>query len=159
MAGGRPSSYHPEYAAQVEKLCLLGATDAEIAVFFDVCEATVNNWKQEFPEFLESIKKGKTIADIDIASKLHERACGAEWIEDQAFKIKKVHYDDKGKKVLETEEVITVPVRRAAPPDTTAGIFWLKNRKRTEWRDKYEHTGEDGGPIQFTLTRAGAKEK
>lgn len=154
MAGGRPSSYNPDYAVHVEKLCLLGATDYDIAIFFDVCEATVNNWKHEHPEFLESIKKGKTVADAHVASKLFERASGAEWIEDQAFKLKKVHYDDKGKKVMETEEIVTVPVRRAAPPDTVAGIFWLKNRKAAEWRDKHEH--EHSGKVTLESLVAGS---
>jgi len=139
---GRPTVFKPEYVEQARKLCLLGATDKDLADFFEVCEATVNNWKQSSPEFLESIKGGKRVADSEIASKLYERARGAEWVESQAFKVKKVRYKD-GKRVSEDEEVVMVPVQRAVPPDTTACIFWLKNRKSSEWRDKQdvEHSG------------------
>lgn len=53
----RPTKYQEAYAEQARKLCLLGYTDAELADFFEVSEATINNWKLEYPEFLESIKR------------------------------------------------------------------------------------------------------
>lgn len=56
---GRKSEYREEYAEQALKLCLLGATDKEIAEFFSVSEQTLNSWKKKFPQFLESLKKGK----------------------------------------------------------------------------------------------------
>jgi len=154
MPAGRPSSYCSEYDQQAYKLCLLGAVDAELADFFEVSETTINNWKIEHPEFLESIKRGKATADAEVANSLYERAKGARWIEQQAFKVKHVKYQD-GKRLSEDEEVVTVPVECASPPDTTACIFWLKNRKSGGWRDKQEVTGENGGPIQFVVTRAG----
>lgn len=137
MAAGRPSEYNPEFVEQVRKLCLLGATDAELADFFEVCEATLNNWKNAHPEFLESIKSGKRIADAEVAQKLYGRAIGSEWTEEAAIKVKTVHYEN-GKRSMEEEKVVTIPVKCAAPPDTTACIFWLKNRKSSDWRDKQD---------------------
>lgn len=67
---GRPSAYKPEYAEQARKLCLLGHTDAELASFFEVSEQTINAWKHAHPVFLESIKKGKAVADSEVAAKL-----------------------------------------------------------------------------------------
>jgi hypothetical protein len=128
-AGGRPSSYRAEYAEQAEKLCKLGATDKEMADFFGVDERTINRWKVDHPEFCQSIKAGKEIADMEVAHKLFERATGAEWTEEQAIKIKVAQFE---------ERVEVVEVRRAAPPDTTAAIFWLKNRQPAKWRDKQE---------------------
>jgi hypothetical protein len=150
---GRPTDYRVSHPEQAYKLCLLGATDADLAAFFEVTEQTINNWKIGYPEFFESIKDGKEKADAHIAQKLYNRAEGAEWIEDQAIKVKRTEYDASGKKTAEFEEVITVPVRRAAPPDTTAGMFWLKNRKSSKWRDKMDHevAGKDGGPIEGVL--------
>lgn len=58
---GAPTKYDEVFNEQVYKLCLLGAIDKEIAEFFNVCEATINNWKIEYPEFLESIKKGNKL--------------------------------------------------------------------------------------------------
>lgn len=54
---GRPTDYQESYNEQAEKLCKLGATDAELADFFDIAESTLNNWKSEYPEFMESIKR------------------------------------------------------------------------------------------------------
>ena len=71
---GRKSNYKPEYANQALKLCLLGATDKEMADFFGCSEQTLNKWKKDFPDFLESLKKGKNVADANVASKLYNRA-------------------------------------------------------------------------------------
>jgi hypothetical protein len=63
MAGGRPSKFKADYAQQAEKLCDLGATDEDLADFFDVSIRTIANWKSEHPEFLQALKGGKSQAD------------------------------------------------------------------------------------------------
>lgn len=121
-AGGRPSRYKPEYAEQAKKLCMLGLTDKELAKFFEVSEQTLNTWKKAHPEFLESLKGGKTLADAEVAAKLHHRALGYSHPEDDI-------------RVVNGQIVIT-PTIKHYPPDTTAAIFWLKNRQPNKWRDK-----------------------
>ncbi|MDK2821839.1 MAG: hypothetical protein PWP31_1804 [Clostridia bacterium] len=121
---GRPSKYKPEYAEQAYKLCLLGATDKDMADFFAVCEDTINEWKKAHKDFSESLKKGKMEADAVIAQKLFHRAKGYEHPEDKIF-------NDSGKPLV-------VPTVKHYPPDTTAAIFWLKNRQPKKWRDKQE---------------------
>lgn len=147
--GGRPSLYRTEYADQVFKLCLLGATDKDLAEFFEVCEATINNWKLDYPDFRVQLKAGKKQADMHIANKLFNRAEGARWTEETAVKVKIDHYDDLGKKIRTEEHVEIVPLQKGAAPDTTAIIFWLKNRDPKRWRDKQdlELSGKDGGAI------------
>lgn len=145
---GRPSAYKPEYCDHAYEYCLLGATDEELAEAFGVACSTLYEWKNQYPEFAETIKKGKKPADAGVAAAMFRRATGAEWLEEQAIKLKTVEYSD-GRKVREEERVEIVAVKRAAPPDTTAGIFWLKNRHPSHWRDKqdHEHTGKDGAPL------------
>lgn len=135
---GRPSSYKDEYPMQALKLTLLGATDKELADFFEVNEATINRWKKSEPEFCESLKKGKAIADANVASKLYSRAMGAKISVQQAHKLKSTLYHENGKKKSETETVRVVDLEMEQPPDTTAIIFWLKNRSPEKWRDKRE---------------------
>jgi len=118
---GRPTDYKPEFAKEALKLCLLGATDNQLADFFQVCRATISTWKNEHPEFLDSIKKGKIDADKTIAESLFHRAKGYSHQEDKIF----LH---EGKSVI-------VPTTKHYPPDTTACIFWLKNRVPEDWRD------------------------
>lgn len=142
--GGRPTEYKPHYPQLAYKYCLLGATDAQLAELFEVCETTINAWKNEHQEFCEALIDGKVKADANVAHKLYDKAMGAEWIEEQAFKVKRVFYDDNGKK-NETEEVVIVPVKRAAPPDTPAISLWLRNRQGIKWKDNQNvevaHTG------------------
>jgi len=121
---GRPTKYEPSFNKQVIKLCRLGATDKEIADFFDVCEKTINNWKIEYPEFLQSIKKGKIEADMKVANSLFKRAVGYKHKEDKIF-------NNNGAPLI-------VPTMKHYPPDPTAIIFWLKNRQPNTWRDKKE---------------------
>jgi|WetSurSiteA1Bulk_404760.scaffolds.fasta_scaffold00868_8 hypothetical protein len=122
--GGRPTLYDSAMCVQVEKLCKLSATDKEIADFFEISEATLYNWKNEYPKFLEAIKRGKLLADSNVADSLYNRAMGYEHKEDDI-------------KVCDKEIVIT-PTIKHYPPDPTALIFWLKNRQPEKWRDRRE---------------------
>jgi len=130
MGAGRPTLYDPKMNRQAEKLCKLGATDKELAEFFDVAESTLHLWKLEHPKFSESIKKGKEIADAEVADKLYRRATGYS-------------HPDVDIKMFEGEIVIT-KLTKHYPPDTAAAIFWLKNRRKDKWRDKIEHGLTDG---------------
>ncbi|MBW3631055.1 MAG: helix-turn-helix domain-containing protein [Gemmatimonadetes bacterium] len=141
-ARGRPSVYKAANAEQAFKLCLLGATDADLADFFDVDERTINRWKQAHPKFCQSIKGGKRQADATVAESLYKRANG---------------YEHDAVKILQYEgSPVIVPYVERYPPDTTAAIFWLKNRRPEVWRDKqlHEHTGKGGGPIEMAARMA-----
>ena len=136
----RPSKYKQEYADQAYKLCLLGATDKELADFFGTTEQSINAWKDKYSEFFESIKRGKDDADAKIAQSLYHRAKG---------------YKHEAVKILQHNgEVIQVPYTEHYPPDTTACIFWLKNRQPKLWRDKQEHEVTVKGDIAERLKRA-----
>lgn len=141
---GAPTKYHNQFNEQAYKLALLGATDAELAEFFGVCEATLNKWKIKYPLFVESIHNGKVRADADVAHKLYDRAIGAKWIEQAAFKVR--NQTESG---VFTEEVVIVDLERGAPPDTQAISLWLRNRKSTLWKDKVDinHGGQEDNPI------------
>lgn len=121
---GRPTKYKEEYNELAFKYCLLGATDKQLAQFFEVNEDSIHEWKKRHPKFSESLKRGKEEADSKVAQSLYRRALGYEHKEDQIFQY-------QGKPVV-------VPTIKHYPPDTTAAIFWLKNRQKEHWRDKTE---------------------
>ena len=127
---GRDTKYNPEFNDQARKLCLLGATDAELADFFDVCEATINNWKTQYPAFLESIRSGKTKADAEVADSLYRRATGENIVVERAMK------NGDG-----SFEVVTL--KQFVPGEVQAQRLWLLNRRKGDWRDKQEvdHSG------------------
>lgn len=149
--GGRPSLYKQEYNDQAYKLCLLGATDKELADFFEVCEDTINNWKKEHNEFFVSIRNGKKIADMDVAASLYQNTQDRTVLEQQAFKTKNVLYNEEGKRI-EVEKIEIVEVEKVIPADFRSQQFWLKNRRSLDWRDKQEvdHTSK-GQPIIVNL--------
>lgn len=137
-AGGRPTLFKPEFVAQAEKLCALGATDDEMADFFDVHRSTIYRWKLEHPEFCDAIKTAKEVADERVERSLYQKATGYNVKEEQAVKIKVEQHK---------EEVEVVEVERHIPADTTAAIFWMKNRRSHSWRDKFDH--EHSGTIDL----------
>lgn len=136
----RPSKYQPEYATQAAKLCALGATDSQLADFFEVAVSTISLWKVQHSEFSEALKVSKDQADAKVEQSLYRRAMGYEC-------------DEVDIRVI-ANELVQTPIRKIYPPDTTACIFWLKNRKSAEWRDKVEqmHIGPNGGPVEHSLT-------
>lgn len=142
-AGGRPTAYRDDYPEMARKFCLLGADDADLARMFEVDERTINNWKDAHPEFFQSIKEGKDIADSEVASKLYHRAVG------YTHPAVKIVADAK------TGAQHVVPYTEHYPPETAAGIFWLKNRQRAKWRDKVEQevTGPNGGPQEVLVAQ------
>jgi hypothetical protein len=119
--GGRPSDYRTDYAEQARKLCVLGATDAQLADFFGISESTLNLWKLRHAKFSESIKTGKLVADAEVADALYNRALG---------------YSHKAVKIMQHEGIpIEHEYTEHYPPDATSAIFWLKNRQPTKWRN------------------------
>ncbi len=134
--GGAPTKYKEQYAEQAYKLCLLGLNDAELAEYFEVSVATINNWKIDYPEFFESVKAGKVIADAKVAQSLYKRATG---------------FTKEGlEKVFQFQgEIIRAPTKEYYPPDSGAALNWLKNRQKDKWRDKQEigFTDKDGEDV------------
>lgn len=126
---GRPSKFE-QVKDMLYKMASYGMTDKQMADVVGVSEQTVNNWKLKDPNFLESLKAEKEIADARVERSLFERATGYSHAEDKIF-------NDNGTPLV-------VPTVKHYAPDTTAAIFWLKNRKPKEWRDKQdiEHSGE-----------------
>ena len=124
MAGGRPTDYRPEFPEGAKALCERGATDLELADHFGIASSTLYTWKHAHPEFSEAIKAGKEAADERVERSLYHRAVGYSF---DAVKI----LVDKGQPVY-------APYREHVPPSDTAAIFWLKNRRPKEWREKQE---------------------
>lgn len=138
----RPSKFKDIFVSQAEKLCKLGATDIEVADFFEVDVRTIYRWKTENDAFCQALKAGKAESDDRVERSLFARATGYE-------------HDEVDIRVV-GGEIVQTPIRKYYPPDTTACIFWLKNRKTEEWRDKVEHAGDGGGPIILQLSNADA---
>lgn len=134
---GRPTKFLEKYYDYVVKLCMLGATDLEMADFFGVTERTFYRWKDGNDRFCQALKEGKVEADANVGNRLYQRAMG---------------YSHPEEKIFCKDGLVTrVDTIKHYPPDTTACIFWLKNRRKGEWRDRHEITGEDGTPLAVQI--------
>lgn len=121
---GRPTLFRDDYVEQAYKLCLLGATDAELADFFEVSEDTIYEWKKVRPEFSEALRRGKAEADAEVAASLYKRAIG---------------YSHPDTHVSNYQGIITLTeLTKHYPPETGAAFLWLKNRQPHKWKDKVE---------------------
>lgn len=106
-----------------------GLTDEDIAHNIGISRSTLKEWKKKIPAISATLNTNKAIADIRVENALFKKAVGCTVTEKVISKIK-----NPDGTVTETERT----VERELPPDTTAGIFWLKNRKPKDWRDKQE---------------------
>lgn len=98
-----------------------GLTDKQIASNIGINETTLNRWKKDHLPIMQVLKESKEIADRQVENALHKTALG-------------FYYNEET--VTNQGEVVTV--RKYSKPNTTAQIFWLKNRKPANWRDKQE---------------------
>ncbi len=136
---GRPSKFKPEFVKQAEKLCVLGATDEEIASFFEVEVRTIYRWKLDNNDFCQALKAGKDSADERVERSLYQKAVGYR---QQAVKI----FMPAG-----ADNPVYAEYVEHLAPDTTAAIFWLKNRRPNDWREKATTTHEAGDTLGALL--------
>ncbi len=119
----RPSKFDVDKDKCIE-MAKLGLTDVQMANVLGVTEHTINNWKAKDNAFFQSLKEAKVMSDESVVKSLYQRATGYEHPE--------VHISNYQGEVTET------PIVKHYAPDTTAMIFWLKNRQPDKWRDKQE---------------------
>jgi hypothetical protein len=123
---GRKSTYRGENVRLAQKLTYLGATDRDLADAFGVSIRTISIWQAKHPEFMQALKTGKDQANNRVERSLYQRAVG------YSYDSVKIFMPAGAKKP------VIVPFVEHVPPDTTAGIFWLKNRDPAHWRDAWQ---------------------
>lgn len=111
----------PEGLIKLEGWARDGLTDEQIAQNANIGVRTLYDWKEKYPQILQSLKRGKEIVDYEVENALLKRALGCVIKEEKL-----------------TKDGEVVELEREIPGDVTAQIFWLKNRKPAEWKDKRE---------------------
>ena len=133
MAKGKYRKWlEPEGLLQIEGWARDGLTDEQIAINLKIGVRTLYEWQQRYPQISQSLKKGKEVVDRQVENALLKRALGYT-------------YDE----VTTEDGVETKRVTKEVMPDTTAQIFWLKNRRPDLWRDKQNI--EVSKPIDDTI--------
>lgn len=132
---GRPTKYKPEYVDQARRLAQIGATNNEMADFFEVNIDTFKLWRNVHPEFNDAVKVGREKPDDRTERSLYETANGYDYMEEAAIKVR----DSDG-----NERVEVVKVQKHQPPDPRAAMFWLSNRRPKDWQIKRTIEHKDG---------------
>ena len=109
-----------------------GLIDEQIAEKMGIGIRTLYEYKEKYPQFSQALKRNKEVVDAKVEKALLKRALGYDYEETKAT------MTDKGSKSKRIERTT-----KHAQPDTTAQIFWLKNRKPDEWRDNDNNDAED----------------
>ena len=156
MPAGRPTKFNDQIQESLKILYRRGFTDKECAKVLNIDEKTLTNWKKKYSGFFLSLKDWKLEADRKVVKSLYERACGYSHPEDKIF-------------LGKDGEPVIVPTIKHYPPDSTAMIYWTKNRLRDpnsdlgSWSDKQEHqvTTDPENPPKWTIevVEAPRKEK
>lgn len=106
-----------------------GLTDEMISENIGISRSTLSEWKNRFEDISDALKKGKEVVDIEVENALIKKALGFSYSETTKELVKNPDTD-------KMELIVTKVVTKEAAPDTTAIIYWLKNRKRDTWQDK-----------------------
>lgn len=118
-----------------------GLIDKQIAHNMGIGASTLREWKGTFPEVAEALRKGKEVVDREVENALFRSAIGYTQTIRKPVKVRDVEYDpETGRKVREIERWVAVEEEIHVPPQVTAQIFWLKNRKPDQWREKNDLT-------------------
>lgn len=140
MAKGKYEKWlTPEGLTLLEGWARDGLTDEQIAHNMGVSRKTLAEWKKKYGDIGDTLKKGKEIVDYEVENALLKKALG---------------YTVKEQKLTKDGELIEI--EREIPPDTTAQIFWLKNRRPDKWRDKVENVNinEDDKELKINIVDA-----
>lgn len=153
----------PEGLLKLEAWARDGLTDEQIAANIGITQSTLYEWKKKYSDISESLKRGKEIVDIQVENALLKRALGYSYNEDKYISVPMdlTEYTEKLEQYMnmykfehpeatdselmlvreqfpKTKEVLTERKVKEVVPDTTAQIFWLKNRRPDRWRDKQD---------------------
>lgn len=118
-----------------------GLIDKQIAHNMGIGASTLREWKGTFPAVAEALRKGKEVVDREVENALFKSAIGYTQTIRKPVKVRDVEYDpETGRKIREVERWVAVEEEIHVQPQVTAQIFWLKNRKPDQWREKNDLT-------------------
>lgn len=118
----------------IKKWAESGVTEEDIAKNCGVSYASFRNYKKTYLELEGALLAGRSVADLKVEGALFKKATGFVYKETRKSK----KYDRETEKFIEESQSTT----RYVPPDTSAAIFYLTNRKPDEWKNRQNLNAE-----------------
>lgn len=139
MAKGKYQEWlTPDGITRLEAWARDGLTDEQLAAKIGITATTLYDWKNKYPVISEALKRGKEVVDVEVENALLKRAMGYEYTETRT-------------ETADDGTVKTIVMQKTMPPDTTAQIFWLKNRRPAVWRDKKQVEHSTDKPFEVNI--------
>lgn len=139
MAKGKYQEWlTPDGITRLEAWARDGLTDEQLAAKIGITATTLYDWKNKYPVISEALKRGKEVVDVEVENALLKRAMGYEYTETRT-------------ETADDGTVKTIVMQKTMPPDTTAQIFWLKNRRPAVWRDKQQVEHSTDKPFEVNI--------
>jgi len=139
MAKGKYQEWlTPDGITRLEAWARDGLTDEQLAAKIGITATTLYDWKNKFPVISEALKRGKEVVDVEVENALLKRAMGYDYTETRT-------------ETADDGTVKTIVMQKTMPPDTTAQIFWLKNRRPAVWRDKQQVEHSTDKPFEVNI--------
>lgn len=139
MAKGKYQEWlTPDGITRLEAWARDGLTDEQLAAKIGITATTLYDWKKKYPVISEALKRGKEVVDVEVENALLKRAMGYEYTETRT-------------ETADDGTVKTIVMQKTMPPDTTAQIFWLKNRRPAVWRDKQQVEHSTDKPFEVNI--------
>lgn len=162
MAKGKYEEWlEAEGLLKIEGWAKDGLTEEQIAGNMGIARSTLNEWKKKFPDISDTLKRAKEVVDRQVENALLKRALGYAYTEDKYISVgmRQEEYQEKLREHMEayrishpqagedeleaerrafpqTKQILVERKKKEVAPDVAAQIFWLKNRKPEQWRDK-----------------------
>lgn len=152
MPRSKYESHVAPYLDKITKWAEQGASQDEIAGKLNLAVSTFKlylskGYKGEAPysDLTDCFLKGCAESDDEVQAALYKSALGYNAPVAKNFKLKETIYDETtGKKIRETEKLVTAYDEVHVPANVTAQMFWLANRRTDRWKYKPEaNTGDD----------------
>ncbi len=137
---GRPTKKNPSVVAKIYELARKGKTALQISKIIGINPSTIGHWMRMDIDFSIALRESRQEADELVEAATFKRALGYE----QTYTTQKL---------TNTGKVVTVEETVHIPPNPTSQLFWLKNRKPHDWKDRIDHEvgGKDGEPINIII--------
>lgn len=132
---GPHSLFKESYLEEAYKMALLGFTEKMMADWWGVKENTLTFWKQKYPKFQEVLRKGRVVADSEVAKSLYMNAITRREVVEEVHTRVIKEYDEKGKVLKEITEPVLMKVEKEVKGDVAAQKMWLSIRQRALWSE------------------------
>jgi len=131
LNAGRKTKYHEDFPLLAQDYARRGMIDKEICKKLGISQESFYLYLRTYPEFAEALKEGKKPVDVEVENALLKRAKG--------FSYEEVHAEFRAKdaKDKKAKPIVVKKITKMVVPDTTACIFFLKNRRPGLWKDRH----------------------